>query len=72
MKAKLKELKLSGELVSAGRLADSSPMYIACSPANKERSKKLVNWVDEGTRKLRESGELQKIMEKYGLSDWKE
>ncbi len=71
MNAKLKELGLKGQLVSAGRLASSEPMYIACSPA-KELSKKLATWVDEGTRKMRKSGELQKIMEKYGLSDWKE
>lgn len=44
--------------------------YIACSPA-KESSKVLMKLVDEGTDKLRQSGELQKILDKYGLKDWK-
>lgn len=66
---KLQELNLSGELVSAGTLTSSTPMYIACSPV-KDISKQLVKWVDEGTRKLRKSGELAKIMAKYGLKDW--
>lgn len=70
MDAQLKKTGNTDDIVKAGKLGDSSDMYIACSP-NKDSSKSLMSLVDEGTRKLRASGELQKIMEKYGLSDWK-
>ena len=44
-------------------------MYIACT-SEKEFSKDLMKLVDEGTNKLRQSGELQIILDKYGLKDW--
>jgi polar amino acid transport system substrate-binding protein len=70
MLAKLKEMGHQGEIVEAGKLGEPSDMYIACSPAKKS-SKALINLVDEGTSQLRQSGELQKILDKYGLKDWK-
>lgn len=71
LEAQLQEMGMQGELVKVGELGDPVPMYIACSPANEERSKKLVNWVDEGTKALRDSGKLDEIMARYGLEDWK-
>lgn len=71
LKAQLQKMDMSGELESAGELAEPVRMYIACSPANEERSRKLVEWVDEGTRKLRESGKLDEILDRYGMEDWK-
>lgn len=70
MQAKLKEMGLTDKIEAAGDLGEAVDIYIACSPA-KESSKVLMKLVDEGTDKLRQSGELQKILDKYGLKDWK-
>lgn len=70
MQAKLTEMGLLGEIVNAGNLGEPSAIYIACSPA-KSSSKDLIKLVDEGTSRLRKSGELQQILDKYGLKDWK-
>ena len=70
MNAQLKDMGQSGALIKAGSPGEASDMYIACSPA-KDSSKDLIKLVDEGTSKLRASGELQNILGKYGLSDWK-
>ncbi len=69
MEAKLKEMGLANKVEGAGLLAEADSMYIACSPA-KAQSKKIVKWFTEGLKKLRASGELQKILAKYGLTDW--
>ncbi len=62
----------------AFRLAGEVPggdaaVYVAFSPASPkvERSRLLARLFDEGVKKLRESGELRTILEKYGLDDWK-
>lgn len=70
MRAKLKDLGMDGKLVSAGPLAEPVPMYIACSPAT-GNSETYTDLIDSGTRKLRESGELKTILDRYGLEDWK-
>jgi polar amino acid transport system substrate-binding protein len=67
--AKMKDMGVTG-FKRAGDMGEPSKMYIACSPA-KESSKDYVKLVDEGTAKLRESGELEKIMANYGMTDWK-
>lgn len=69
MRAKLKEMGLSGELEPAGALDESSPMYIACSPA-KASSQDYVRMFDEGIRELRANGKLREILARYGLEDW--
>lgn len=69
MRAKLKEMGVSG-IVLAGTLDEPSDLFIACSPA-KASSRQYVALVDEGTAKLRASGELARIMASYGLEDWK-
>lgn len=68
--AKLKELKMEGQFEQAGTLSDVENLYVACSPV-KESSKIYVKLISEGTEELRKSGELAKILEKYGLKDWK-
>ena len=70
MNSSLKGMGIQGKIVEAGMLGEPSDMYIACSPA-KKGSKDLVRLVDEGTKRLRSSGELKAILDKYGLSDWK-
>lgn len=69
MSAKLKEMGLEGEIIPAGQVGETVDMYIACSPAKKS-SKTLIKLVDEGTQKLRQSGELKTILDKYGVQDW--
>jgi polar amino acid transport system substrate-binding protein len=44
--------------------------YIVFSPAN-PKSKQYAADMTEGVKKLRQSGELKKILEKYGMKDWK-
>ena len=67
----LVDLKLENKLTSAGNITEPLPLYIACSPANPERSKQLLAIVDEQTKALRKSGEFEKILQKYHLTDWK-
>lgn len=68
MGAKLKDMGITG-IVSAGALSGATEMYIACSPA-KSTSQGYIKLIDEGTAKLRASGEFQKILDSYGISDW--
>lgn len=68
--AKLKALNLQDKFEQAGTLSDIENLYLACSPL-KESSKTYVKLFSEGTEALRQSGELAKILDKYGLKDWK-
>lgn len=45
-------------------------LYIAFSPA-KHNSKKLALFLSEGMNKIRKSGKLKNILDKYGIKDWK-
>jgi polar amino acid transport system substrate-binding protein len=70
MRAKARELGLEGAIKLVGAFAEPQPLYIACAP-DKPRSHELIELVNATTKKLRASGELEKIMQKYGLTDWK-
>jgi len=70
MRAKLRDLGLDGKLRSAGPLAEPVPMYIACSPKS-DKSQTYIDLVDQCTQELRASGELKKLLDRYGLEDWK-
>ena len=66
------ELKTSGRENSvqiAGDLGET-PLFIAFSPAKPE-SKEYAKLLSDGVAKLRASGELAKILAKYGARDWK-
>ncbi len=54
----------------AGRASESMKSYIAFSPAL-DTSKEYARQLSEGIQMLRENGELEAILEKYGLTDWK-
>ncbi|WP_286235392.1 substrate-binding periplasmic protein [Thalassotalea sediminis] len=69
MAAKLKSLNISNKIKLAGTVGKQSPIYIACTPDSK-RAKEIIHMIDEGTKKLRGSGEFDKILQKYGLTDW--
>lgn len=59
----------AGKFAAAGEVAEPDPLYIAFSPASKD-GKAYAKILSDGVQKLRESGELGKILSKYGLSDW--
>jgi polar amino acid transport system substrate-binding protein len=48
----------------------SDELYIAFSP-NNEDSQALAGLFDEGIKRLRKTGELAIILDRYGISDWK-
>lgn len=71
-KLKAKEMGKAGEFVIAGY--DKGPekenkIFIAFSPAD-ANSRSYAEMLGKGTEALRQSGELEKILEKYGLTDW--
>ena len=70
MEAKLSEMGVAGKVVELTTLNDPSGLHIACSP-NKPTSELYTQQLSAGVKKLRASGELVKIMAKYGLTDWK-
>lgn len=66
MSAKLEEMNLTGRLTSAGTLEERNPVYVACSPAG-EKSREYLELFDQGMEALRESGELEEILERYSI-----
>lgn len=65
----LSQMGKAGAFDVAGELGDSE-VFIAFSPAKKE-SAEYAKILTDGLKKLRETGELKKILAKYGLEDWK-
>jgi polar amino acid transport system substrate-binding protein len=57
-------------IVEAG-VTDIQSVYIAFSPQN-PRSKEYAEILSNAMNDLRSSGELKKILDKYGLADWKQ
>lgn len=69
LQSKLSDLGLSGEIVEVDQLPKQDKLYIACSPQS-ENAGKYIEMLDEGVTRLRQSGELERILKRYGLSDW--
>lgn len=65
-----KKMGVADQVKKAGQIAPSEPCYIAFSPAL-EASKAYAEILSDGVAALRQSGELAKILDKYGLEDWK-
>ena len=65
----IKTNNLDNQFRKAGCL-ESQKMYIAFSPKN-PMAKKYAKLFDYGIRELRKSGEFEKILSAYGLTDWK-
>lgn len=61
---------IAGEFQKVGLLNEAEKVYIAFSP-KLESSKNYVKLIDSGMKALRKSGELSKILARYGLKDWK-
>jgi polar amino acid transport system substrate-binding protein len=58
------------KLAKAGCLAGEA-IYFGLSPASPARSRDLAATFDAGIRALRASGELNAILMRYGVNDWK-
>lgn len=65
-----KQNKLTDKFKTAGLVAEPENVYIAFSPKLKS-SHEYVKIIDKGMKQLRESGEINKILSRYGLNDWK-
>lgn len=50
--------------------ADSQDLYFALSPINPPRSMLLADILDRGVETLRNTGQLNHLLIKYGLKDW--
>lgn len=61
--------EFKGLFKEAGHFEEEN-IYIAFSP-NRNDSKKLASIISEGIKEMRKTGELDKILKKYGLEDWK-
>ncbi|QTL38186.1 substrate-binding periplasmic protein [Pseudoalteromonas viridis] len=69
LEAKVKEMGVQGQVVSAGELTKATPMYIACSPEN-PLSVGYMKMVDAAMPVLKSNGTLDKILDSYGLQPW--
>jgi polar amino acid transport system substrate-binding protein len=67
---KVKQMGVSEQFVSVGSIGAVDNLYIAFSPEN-EKSKEYAEIFTKGIRALKASGELEKILAKYGLRYWK-
>ena len=65
-----KTLGITGRLRFVGSDTDLSYLYVAFSPAIAE-SPELAKAMSDGIRALWASGKLGKILNAYGLRDWK-
>lgn len=61
--------KGQSEVVRNAGCDTAKEIYIGFSPKN-PKSKDYATLLTSGLKKLRESGQLAKIMDKYGLKDW--
>lgn len=63
--------RMQGEVFFAGcSEADSRELYFALSPANRSRSQLLADILDQGLTTMRNTGQLNHLLIKYGLKDW--
>jgi polar amino acid transport system substrate-binding protein len=65
-----KKMGLLDKIAIGGTEGKPIAMHIGFSPAKPE-SKTYARLLSEGIRKMRKSGQLAKILNKYGVSDWK-
>ncbi len=62
-------MNVLGAIQTAGESGTAEKIYIAFSPAN-SRSKTYAATLSKGLDRMRMSGELKKILEKYYVKDW--
>ncbi|MGE4421453.1 MAG: substrate-binding periplasmic protein [Pseudodesulfovibrio sp.] len=62
---------LAGKVFLAGCSGeDAHELFFALSPANMPRSRRLAGILDQGMYTLRNTGQLNHLLIKYGLKDW--
>jgi len=66
---KSKEMGEPGKVINVGGTGVSGKLYIAFSPKIL-KSKEYADIFTKGLRKLKDSGELEKILARYGLTYW--
>jgi len=66
----LKTMKMTGMVKQGGAVFDETPLYIAFSSATSD-GKILAELLSKGMERLRATGKLAEILERYGLKDWK-
>jgi len=66
----VKSMGIADLFKPAGTIGEADPVYIAFSP-NHPKSKEYAKMLSSGIEELRQSGELAKILAKYGQADWK-
>ncbi len=69
MKQTLNTMQMSDRVINLGTVNELNDVYIACTPAH-PRGKQYAAMFSDGIVKLRASGELQTILDTYGLKDW--
>ncbi len=68
----LSQNNMVGQVQEAGALppSDKDKLYIAFSPKDRKLAEKYAEILSAETKNMRESGELAKILDIYGLADW--
>lgn len=66
----LKHSKQEDKFKIAGIVENGYGIYLAFSPKY-PNARKMVAMIDKGVSQLRATGKLKKILEKYGMTDWK-
>ena len=66
----IKVMGLSDKVVLAGGAGDVIPSYIAFGPTNPRAHELAAIW-DAGIKRMRASGELKAVLDRYGVPDWK-
>lgn len=59
------------EFVNLGQAGGGDPLFIAFTPIRQERSERLAAILSRGIVAMRASGDLEVILSRYGLTDWK-
>ena len=67
---KIKEMGVVGQVINVGVTNISGNLYIAFSP-NNDKPVEYAEVFSKGIRNLKKSGELDNILNRYGLSYWK-
>jgi polar amino acid transport system substrate-binding protein len=72
MMNKLSEEKLTTEIKELSLLGGRHPLYLACSSyaSHLSRSRTIVDQMDQALQKMRESRQLESILNRYGLMPW--
>jgi polar amino acid transport system substrate-binding protein len=65
-----RKMGIDGSIRNAGRLSTQNPVVIGFSPKN-PKSAEYDLILSQGVENLRKTGELDKILANYGMTDWK-